>query len=187
MVRNDRGVTSMSLPGGLATLFTALDKEWLSGIRSQVAGAAAAAAGGAGPSGLQQRQRSTQTMSLKAAADAGVWQIVKGFLSGGSEAELQAAAPVWMVAHAMAGISPSLAGAAAALVDARGVRSSPRWAGSLDFTIHALHTTYRAPKGVQRPLSSVLGPGGPTSKRRAPGSPTNRRPDLEQGPSHAPA
>ena len=60
-------------------------------------------------------------------------------------------------------------------------------AGSHDFIIHALHTTYRAPKGLQRPLSSVLGPGGPTSKRRAAGSPTDRRPDLEQGPSHADA
>ena len=59
--------------------------------------------------------------------------------------------------------------------------------GSLDFTIHALHTTYRAPRGLQRPLSSVLGPGGPTSKRGAAGSPTTRRPNLEQGPSHAPA
>ena len=59
--------------------------------------------------------------------------------------------------------------------------------GLLDFTIHALHTTYRAPKGLQRPLSSVLGPGGPTSKRGAAGSPTTRRPNLEQGPSHAPA
>ena len=56
----------------------------------------------------------------EAGADAGVWQIVKGFLSGGSEAELQAAAPVWMVAHAMAGISPSMAGAVASLIDARG-------------------------------------------------------------------
>ena len=62
VIRKDGGAT-MSLPGGIATLFKMIDKEWLQGLRRREAGGGGE--GAEGPSGTRQAAHTcTQTVDL---------------------------------------------------------------------------------------------------------------------------
>ena len=119
VVRKEAGGAEFVLHGGMATLLRMVDRSWLLALLRQARGTAAA--GQPGPSGGQRRLNG-QTLDMTAEADNGVWAIVAEFVQaemppGTAAAAARAAAPLWVVAHVMAAVSPAMAAAAAALVD----------------------------------------------------------------------